>query len=265
MLQARSLLKLILFLLMCGIGIPLQMIVITFTRGRTALFLPWLFQYLAARLYGLSVDIRGTPLSSDVLFVGNHLSYLDIIAMGQCFPVSFIAKKEVSGWPIFGLLAKLQRTVFIERRRTQSHKGKDALSARLSEGLPLILFGEGTSTNGTSILPFKSTLFEALFVNNLKNTMRIQAFTLTLETIDGRPVKTNEDRDLYAWHGDMTLPPHLWKFGQLRGASLRLTFHPPRTLRDYEDRKILAIDCYNDCRTEFNAPPEALASPAKSL
>lgn len=265
MTQAKSFLKLAVFLLMCGVGIPLQAIVISFTRGRPALLLPWIFQYLAARLYGLTVQIRGTPLTGHVLFVGNHLSYLDIIAIGQCFPVSFIAKKEVAGWPVFGLLARLQRTVFIERRRTQSREGKNALSARLSEGLPLLLFGEGTSSNGTSILPFKSTLLEAVFTNELKNRTQVQAFTLTLTAIDGRPVQNDTDRDLYAWHGDMTLPPHLWAFGQLRGATLDLTFHPPRDLADYADRKTLAIDCYKDCLAGLPPPPEALASTLKSL
>lgn len=245
------------FCLLCVFLIPPQFIVLAFTRGRSALFLPWVFQYIAARLYGLKVVVEGTPLRDHVLFIGNHLSYLDIIAMGQCFPVSFVAKSDVAAWPLFGLLSKLQRTVYVERRRSRSRHGSETLSARLAEGLPVILFGEGTSTNGDTILPFKSTLLDGLFKNELKDKIQVQPFTLTLERVDGRPVTTDEDRDLYTWHGDMTLPPHLTRFGGLRGAVLRLTFHPPRKLADYEDRKALAQDCHAD---SLNALPRPLAS-----
>ncbi len=245
----RSLTKFLLFLLLSAVTIPIQSLVLILNRGRAALFLPWVFQVISARLYGLKITIQGEKPLSHGLLIGNHLSYLDIIAIGQCFPVSFIAKKEVSSWPLFGLLAVLQRTVFIERKKTKSQEGALSLRDRLTQGHLLILFGEGTSTNGETVRPFKSTLLKSLFSNSAQDTLQVQTFTLILDSVNGVPPHTDAERDLYTWHGDMTLIPHLWKFGQLSGADLRIIFHAPRDIGAYSDRKALANDCYNECLT----------------
>ena len=94
-----------------------------------------------------------------MLFAANHVSYLDITVLGSLLDASFIAKTEVAGWPLFGWLARLQRSVFIDRRARSTAHQRDSIAARLAAGEALILFPEGTSGDGNRLLPFKSALF----------------------------------------------------------------------------------------------------------
>ena len=94
-----------------------------------------------------------------MLFAANHISYLDITVLGSLLDASFIAKTEVAGWPLFGWLARLQRSVFIDRRARSTAHQRDSIAARLAAGEALILFPEGTSGDGNRLLPFKSALF----------------------------------------------------------------------------------------------------------
>lgn len=225
--------KLGLYLTLSLILIPVQYAVIQFARGHGVYTIPLFFHRITARIFGLRVQTRGALANNTgrpILFVGNHLSYLDITVLGGLLPASFIAKKDVADWPLFGTLARLQRTVFMDRARTAAAREKETLGRRIGEGHDLILFAEGTSSDGRSVLPFKSSLF-ALAAQEEADFL-IQPFSIILQDIE-----TQEKRDAYAWYADMTLTPHLWAFAKGRGARVTVLFHPPIDTRNVTCRK----------------------------
>lgn len=245
-----------LFFLWCLAMVPPQVAVMMFTRGPAAYTLPWLWQRGICRIFGIKVLIEGMPLTSrQTLFVANHVSYLDIPVIGCVLKASFIAKKEVAGWPVFGTLSRLQQTAFISRARGDAQKEKNALSNMIAEGKSLILFPEGTSTDGRDVVPFKSSLF-SLTLDDGQRALMIQPVTLRVETVDGRSPEDQSARDLYAWYGDMTMPPHLKAFAGSKGAVIRLIFHEPIDPHGYADRKTLADACCAAVRSGI-APPVA--------
>jgi 1-acyl-sn-glycerol-3-phosphate acyltransferase len=129
-------------------------------RGRVAMA----YYAFLCRLLGIRVRVVGTPvLDRPTLMIGNHTSWADILAIGSAAPVAFVAKKEVRRWPIIGLIAALQRTVFVDRqRRQQTGDAINDMVQRLSENVPVVLFAEGTSNDGNRVLPFRSALVGAV-------------------------------------------------------------------------------------------------------
>ena len=237
-------LKLALFMFWCVITIPAQLIILLFTKGSAAYVLPQLWHKAVCWTFRISVEVEGTPeRDNQVIFVSNHLSYLDIPVIASMLPVSFVAKKEVASWPLFGLLAKLQQTYFIDRSISALRKEEGQLKHRLNDGKSLIIFPEGTSSDGQSVLPFKSSLFG--IVLDAKNPPDIQPFTIELAMVNNHEVSSQEDRDLYTWHGDMTLAPHLWHFAKNKGAKVKLHFHDLIRVKEYSSRKDLAQISYN--------------------
>lgn len=190
--------------------------------------------------------VRQAEKEHQCLYVGNHLSYLDIPAIGYILPASFVARKDVASWPVFGFLSKLRQTAFISRDRNDALKGKNALSKMIAQGKSLIVFPEGTSTDGRGVRDFKSSLFSIALQQDRREDLYIQPLTIEMRRVDGRPVQTQDDRDLYAWHIDMDtpLPAHLWRFARSRGAEISLTFHDSFPAIRYENRKTLAKDCH---------------------
>ena len=112
----------------------------------------------------IRVRVSGTPVRERaVLFVSNHVSWADIVVIGSLAPVAFVAKSEVAKWPLVGITAKMQRTVFVDR--TRRHQAADAVKeivARLAGGTSVVLFAEGTSSDGNRVLPFRSALIGAV-------------------------------------------------------------------------------------------------------
>lgn len=127
---------------------------------------PWPRRFLAwvGRSAGLRVTVTGTPLPSHVLFVANHESWLDIMGIAEATGASFVSKAEVRRWPVVGWLADMNRTVYVERAERKSVHGQaDALRAALAGGRPVALFPEGTIGDGPTVLPFRASLFAALY------------------------------------------------------------------------------------------------------
>lgn len=229
--------------------LPFQFLVLAIPggKGRAGYVLPNLWHIIICRAFGIKVEILGTPYRrSQTVFVSNHISYLDIPAIGSVLPASFVAKKDVAGWPVFGMLAKLQQTGFIDRSRTAALTQNSAMGAMLDEGKTLIIFPEGTSTDGREVIPFKSSLF-SLLVGDARPGLMIQPFTLSMRMADGSKPQTQDERDLYSWHRDMDtdLGVHLWRFAQSRGAIITLHFHPAFKAAGHTDRKELAAFCHN--------------------
>jgi 1-acyl-sn-glycerol-3-phosphate acyltransferase len=141
--------------------IPVQGALVALKSPLAASF-PRLYHRMCCRILGFRIDAKG-KLSErhPTLFVVNHVSYVDVTILGALIKGSFVAKSEVARWPLFGVLAKLQRTVFIERRVHSTAAQRGELTRRLAAGDDLILFPEGTSGDGSRVLPFKSALFSA--------------------------------------------------------------------------------------------------------
>lgn len=229
-------------------------------------FFPNIYGKLVCLTLCIKVKVEGAPeKKGNIIFVGNHLSYADIGAIGGNLMASFISKAEVKDWPIFGFLATVARTVFIERDRNAALKCIADINQTLTSGQNLILFPEGTSSDGTKVLPFKSTLFELFLSDELKPKLTVQPFTVTITHTNGKPVEKPEDNNVYAWHGDDEFFPHLKKLAKSKGAKITLTFHPPRKAADYDDRKKFAHDCYQDVATGLkNTLPSTLDFPSKA-
>jgi 1-acyl-sn-glycerol-3-phosphate acyltransferase len=148
-----------------------------------------------------------------VLILSNHVSWLDICVIAALAPVVFIAKSEVAGWPVLGWLARLQRTIFIDRRaRHQTGAATREIAARLLGGDAVVLFAEGTSSDGIRVLPFRSSLVGAVH-HALGNTahhthVTVQPMSLAYVGFGGVPIGRGL-RERVAWYGDVELVPHL--------------------------------------------------------
>jgi 1-acyl-sn-glycerol-3-phosphate acyltransferase len=209
--------------------------------GRAPMAINRLWYRGSCRLLGLEVEATGRPdTARSVLFVANHVSYLDILILGSLLKVRFIAKSEVRSWPGIGPLAAHIGTLFIERRARRSRKQRDLLSASLADGDNLVLFPEGTSSDGSRVLPFKSSLFSVFEKGDALRDVAIQPITIDYARFsDGTPIE-GEGRDLYAWHGDMTLIPHLYRVFGLKGAKIGIVLHDVIRPVPSVDRKTLA-------------------------
>jgi 1-acyl-sn-glycerol-3-phosphate acyltransferase len=188
--------------------------------------------------------VHGAPSRRrPTLFVANHTSYLDISIIGAVVEGSFVAKAEVARWPLFGWLAKLQRSVFVDRRVRSTHVQRDQLRERLDAGDSLILFPEGTSDDGMRVLPFKSALLSVADYRHDGVPLAVQPVTVAYLRLDGIPLGRFL-RPFFAWYGDMELAPHLWSMLGLGVLSVSVQFHPVVTLAEFGSRKALAEHCH---------------------
>ncbi len=239
---SKALLKASVFLVWSLILVPFQCVVLIAFPLKYTYILPCLWHKGICYLFGIKVLIEGTPTKNEkVIFVSNHLSYLDIPVIGSLLRASFVAKKEVANWPVFGFLSRLQQTAFIDRNPKTAATGTRAVASMLEQGKKVILFPEGTSSDGRQVCPFKSSIFSiALSGDAEKNEVLIQPFTVRQEN-----VQNQQERDNYAWYGDMDMPPHLWNFAKSTGATIRLIFHEPFYPGQFSNRKTLCTACYN--------------------
>jgi 1-acyl-sn-glycerol-3-phosphate acyltransferase len=219
-------------------------------KSRRALsFIPMIYHRICCWLLDIHIETRGDMSTiRPTLFVCNHSSYLDISVLGSIVTGSFVAKAEVASWPCFGYLAKLQRTVFVDRqRRTTTHHQRDQLAERLAAGDNLILFPEGTSNDGNRTLPFRSALFgvaERKEENGRSEPLplTIQPVSLAYVRLNGMPIGRSL-RPFLAWYGDMELLGHLWQVAGLGRITVAVEFHPPVTLAQFGSRKGLSEHC----------------------
>jgi 1-acyl-sn-glycerol-3-phosphate acyltransferase len=158
-------------------------------------------------------------------------------------PGSFVAKQEVAGWPIVGVLAKLQRSVFVERDRRRVATHRDDMRERHQAGDLLILFPEGTSNDGNRVLPFKSSFFAVAEKPIGGRTLAVQPVSLTYTRLNNLPMGRHL-RPLFAWYGDMELAPHLWRMLGVGPITIVIEFHSPVSIEDFASRKTLAAHCH---------------------
>jgi 1-acyl-sn-glycerol-3-phosphate acyltransferase len=235
--------KLLAILGVSAVLMPLQTLLMVFIRGPGAFVLPQLWHRCLCRILGIHVEVVGTPSAqARTLYVGNHISHFDILALGSALRTCFIAKDDMRRWPGIPFVAGLQQTVFISRRGRDAGSAAAALGEVMRHGNSLLLFAEGTTSSGKTVAPFKSSLF-SLFVGDaaaVQAGWTVQPFTLLLQAVNGHALRGDEDRDLYAYYGEMDAGAHVRRFLRSRGARLRLVLHAPITVTAGTDRKTLA-------------------------
>ena len=234
-----------LFLYVC-LTLPLMPVqaLLLLLRSPLAERLPRAYHKRASHILGFDTKVIGTPTPMrPALFVANHTSYVDIEILGGLIEASFIAKSEVKRWPLFGWLARLQRTVFVDRRAHTTHQQRDAIVERLKAGDRLILFPEGTSNDGSRVLPFKSALFAAVHGASLEHPITVQPVSVAYVTLDGMPIGRFY-RPFFAWYGDMEMAPHLWAMVGLGRVGVTVEFHEPVSVVAFPTRKALAEQCW---------------------
>lgn len=216
--------------LACLVLVPPQMLALRF--GWSILhILPLWFHRILLRLFNVRVTERGKPPGETAtLVVSNHVSWLDIPVIGSLHPVSFIAKSEIENWPVVGLFARLQRSVFIDRQRKKATaEVNDALAHRLVKGEAVVLFAEGTTSDGNRLLPFRSSLVgaaQAALMHGSVERVLLQPLAISYARRHGMPV-TRRDRPFIAWYGDMDLAPHLKMFVRATPLDVVVTWGEP--------------------------------------
>ena len=215
---------------------PVQQLFVWFWPRMARMF-PMYYHRVVLRILGIRVNIDGEALTrGPAIFAANHVSWLDIVILSAVAPVSFIAKRDVNAWPLFGALARLQRTVFVDRdRRHTSAASRDEMQERLKAGDMLVLFAEGTSGDGGRVLPFKSTFFAAAEHPGVS----VQPLSIVYAGHRNLPM-TRRLRPLYAWYGDMDMPPHLWSAAAHGPIEVKIICHAPLSMADHGNRKTLA-------------------------
>ncbi len=206
--------------------------------------LPLWYHRQCCWILGLRVECRGQRSTArPTLFVSNHVSYFDISVLGSLIAGSFVAKREVASWPLFGWLAKLQRSIFIARRGRQAAANRDEMRARLESNDDLILFAEGTSGDGNRVLPFKSALFSVAQLRPGGRPLTVQPVSIAYTRLDGVPMGRYL-RPFFAWYGDMELAGHIWQATGLGWATVEVEFHPVVTMEAFGSRKALCDHCH---------------------
>jgi 1-acyl-sn-glycerol-3-phosphate acyltransferase len=221
-----GLIRIIAFLTLTVSIMPIQRLGLVL-KLRYVSTLPVWYHSRACRVLGMRIVVRGTPSPTHpTLFVSNHSSYFDIPVLASLMPCSFIAKAEMIGWPLIGQLAKLQRSVFVDRKPANVGVHSDEIARRLKAGDSLVLFAEGTTSDGNRILPFKSSLLSVAENAPPEMNLTIQPISIIATKLDGMPLG-RALRPLYAWYGDMPLAPHAWSAMKAGRLTIEVEFHEP--------------------------------------
>ncbi|MGH1591185.1 lysophospholipid acyltransferase family protein [Methylobacterium phyllosphaerae] len=214
--------------------------------GRRATLAPILFHRVFLRLFSIRVTQSGTPPEPGeaALVLSNHVSWLDISVIGSLRPLSFVAKSEIAGWPGVSTLAGLQRTIYIDRqRRGATATVSTVVGHRLAEGELVVLFAEGTTGDGTRLLPFRSSLVgaarAALQAEAGRGRVRLQPLAIAYPRRNGLPV-TRAERAEIAWYGDMELAPHVADFIRGGPVDVHVVWGSPIVFEATTDRKAAA-------------------------
>ena len=236
--------RVVFYALLTLVLIPIQAASV-FLRLPFSKRLPFWYHRMCCRILGIRIEVFGhRSRTRPTLFIANHASYLDIAIYGALIQGSFVAKAEVAKWPIFGLLAKLQNSVFVDRRVRTSRLQAKSIVSRLERGDSIILFPEGTSGDGNRVLPFKSALFAVANIKPHGLPLVLQPVSLTYSRLDGIPIGRHL-RPLFAWYGDVDMFSHASRLIGLGRLTVTVSFHEPFTIGEFASRKELATHCFN--------------------
>jgi 1-acyl-sn-glycerol-3-phosphate acyltransferase len=188
-------------------------------------------------LLRIRVRVVGSPVRGRaVLCVSNHVSWVDIVVIGSLSPVAFVAKSEVRQWPLVGITAEIERTVFVDRtRRQQAADAVGAIAQRLASGTSVVLFAEGTSSDGTRVLPFRSALLGAV---EQADDILMQPMAICYTGLHGIPMG-RQYRPLVAWYGDLDFMPHIKAFIERGAVDAVVSYGTPVAADAKADRKAM--------------------------
>lgn len=204
------------------------------TRPANLLWLQWMLR-VALRIIGGRLQVSGSPPSSG-LIISNHLSYIDIAALGSACPCAFVSKAEVRSWPFIGWAADLAGTVFVRRARRREVGGQvEDIKRALARNIPIVLFPEGTSTDGSQVLPFRSALLQAALETGCNVTPAALIYRAD------PPGDTVND---ICWWGGVGFLPHLWRFLALPAFEAKVVFGTSHPIQ--ADRKAEALRLHSE-------------------
>ncbi|MDQ8729068.1 lysophospholipid acyltransferase family protein [Bradyrhizobium sp. LHD-71] len=232
------------FVVLTLVLLPFQLVGMAF-RLPLQRRVPYLYHRILCSLIGVRIrEIGRRSPDFPLLILANHASWLDIVVITALTPAVFVAKKEVAGWPIFGWLAKLQRTVFIDReRRHRTGAATQEIAERLVGGDAVVLFAEGTSSDGNRILPFRSALIGALHhalgSSTHHDRVTVQPLSLAYVNLNGLPLGRTF-RSRVAWYGDADLVPHLVRVCAAGAVDVTVSWGEPVSYDMSADRKEIA-------------------------
>ena len=246
--------------------LPFQLIGLAFELRLQRTIPHWYHRVLCA-LIGVRIrEVGRRSTASPALILSNHVSWLDICVITALAPVVFVAKSEVAGWPVFGWLAKLQRTIFINRQaRHQTGAATREIAGRLLGGDAVVLFAEGTSSDGIRVLPFRSSLVgavhHALSAGTHHTHITVQPMSLAYVGFGGVPIGRGL-RERVAWYGDVDLIPHLLHVLSSGAVDVTVSWGEATAYDIGADRKAIARDAERSVRRMTAAALRALSPPA---
>ncbi len=175
--------------------------------------MPRLWHRCICHLLGIRIRIHGMiEARRPLMIAANHISWKDILVLGAVLDVVYIAKAEVKDWPVFGTLARLQRSIFVKREeRRNTGNQVSEIAERLAGGEVVVLFPEGTTSDGNRLMEFKSSLFGAAasaVPHSPQGKVYVQPVAIAYTGVHGMPMGRFH-RPLAAWPGDIELVPHL--------------------------------------------------------
>jgi 1-acyl-sn-glycerol-3-phosphate acyltransferase len=196
---------------------------------------------LLAKTLRIAITVNGAPVHGrPVLIASNHVSWVDIVVLAAISPMVFVAKREVASWPLIGAAAKVQKVVFVDRkRRQQTGEAVREIAQRLREGHPVVLFAEGTSDDGNHVLPFRSALIgavEAACAEAGLGEILLQPMSICYTAQHGMAM-TMRERPIVAWYGDLDFFPHFTSFIRRGVVDVVVSFGQPIPAGACHDRK----------------------------
>ena len=213
--------------------LPVQAVLVALP-GRADMRFGGLYHRGLCRILGLRLRVVGQQAAgASVLYLSNHSSWLDIPVLGGTLRAPFVSKAEVGTWPVIRLVARLGRTVYVSRARGRTGEEAAAMRERLQAGGSLVLFPEGTSDDGTRVLPFRSS-----FLAVAEAAAAVQPVTVVYDRLGPLPA-TRRDRAVFAWYGDMDIGSHFWRLARRTGGQATVVLHPPLDPRAFGHRKQL--------------------------
>lgn len=230
----RRIATILLWTLLC---LPVQAVLMALPGRGDAAFGRFYWRTVAW-LMGMRIQLVGEAAPGGaVLFVSNHSSWLDIVVLGGVLDACFVAKREVGAWPVIGWVAKLGRTVFVSRTRSGTRGEAELIRDRLSGGENIILFPEGTTSDGGRVMPFRSA-----FLSVADRARVVQPVSVVFDRLGGLPA-CRRDRPLFAWYGDMDIGSHAWRLARRPKARATVVLHAPLDPAAFPDRKALTAAC----------------------
>ncbi len=235
--RVRAVRRLVTIVLWTLIAIPIQAVLLLLPGQANNAFARFYHRTLCW-LIGLRIQVVGEAAQAKpVLFVSNHSSWLDVLVLGATLEACFVAKHEVGTWPVIRTVARLGRTVFVSRTRTGTKGEAGAIRERFAQGDSLVLFPEGTTSDGGRVLPFRSA-----FLSVADSARVVQPVSVVFDRLGGLPA-CRRDRPLFAWYGDTDIFTHFWRLARRSNARATVILHGTLEPTEWNDRKALAAAC----------------------